>query len=76
MYEIPKTPQPKEWVCLGSDLEILESKVTTSRPLVSEYTYYQQLKRVYYYLLHIHLQGVLVEGRVSLKNRLVFVVFT
>lgn len=34
-YEIPKTPEPKEWVCLGSDLEILETQVHTSRPLVS-----------------------------------------
>ena len=36
VYEIPKTPVPKEWVCLGSDLEILEAQVHTSRPLVSE----------------------------------------
>ena len=35
-YEIPKTPQPKEWVCLGSDLEILDSQVHTTRPLVSQ----------------------------------------
>ena len=34
VYEIPKTPEPKEWVCLGSDLEILEEYVHTSRPLV------------------------------------------
>ena len=35
VYDIPKTPEPKEWVCLGSDLEILEAQVHTSRPLVS-----------------------------------------
>ena len=35
-YEIPKTPEPKEWVCLGSDREILETHVHTSRPLVSQ----------------------------------------
>ena len=35
-FEIPKTPEPKEWVCLGSDLEVLEMHVHTYRPLVSE----------------------------------------
>ena len=40
VYEIPKTPQPKEWVCLGSDLEILDSQVQPTRPLVSEYNRY------------------------------------
>ena len=34
-YEVPKTPEPKEWVCLGSDLEILDAQVHQSRPLVS-----------------------------------------
>ena len=34
-FEIPKTPEPKEWVCLGSDLEVLEMHVHTHRPLVS-----------------------------------------
>ena len=33
--EIPQTPEPREWVCLGSDLEILEQQVTNSRDLVS-----------------------------------------
>ena len=33
--EIPRTPEPREWVCLGSDLEILEQQVTNSRDLVS-----------------------------------------
>ena len=33
--EIPQTPEPREWVCLGSDLEILEQQVTNSRELVS-----------------------------------------
>ena len=32
--EIPTTPEPKEWECLGSDKEILEGIVTQSRPLV------------------------------------------
>lgn len=32
--EIPQTPVPQEWVCLGSDLEILEQRVTNSRELV------------------------------------------
>lgn len=40
VYEIPKTPQPKEWVCLGSDLEILESHVHSTRPLVSVWLKY------------------------------------
>ena len=39
-YEIPKTPQPKEWVCLGSDIEIMEAQVRHTRPLVSETTLY------------------------------------
>lgn len=34
VFEIPKTPQPKEWVCLGSDVEIMETHVHTTRPLV------------------------------------------
>ena len=32
--EIPQTPVPQEWVCLGSDLEILEQQVINSRELV------------------------------------------
>lgn len=32
--EIPTTPEPKEWECLGSDKEILEGIVTQSRPLL------------------------------------------
>ncbi len=32
--EIPKTPEPKEWVCLGSDLEIMEGHFQDTRPLV------------------------------------------
>ena len=31
---IPTTPEPKEWVCLGSDREIEEAFVSNSRPLV------------------------------------------
>ena len=31
---IPKTPEPKEWVGQGSDLEILEGAVEPGRPLV------------------------------------------
>lgn len=34
---IPTTPLPKEWVCLGSDKEILESMLTLTRPLVSPF---------------------------------------
>ena len=33
--KVPQTPLPQEWVCLGSDLEILEQQVTNSRELVS-----------------------------------------
>ena len=32
---IPCTPEPKEWICLGSDREIKEEDVTETRPLVS-----------------------------------------
>ena len=35
---IPKTPEPKEWVCQGSDLEIMEGFVQPGRPLVSYHT--------------------------------------
>ena len=34
--EMPKTPEPKEWVCLGSDQEILDATVKNSRELVSQ----------------------------------------
>ena len=34
--EIPKTPEAREWICLGSDLEILEAKVVNTRELVSD----------------------------------------
>lgn len=34
--EIPSTPIPSEWVCLGSDIEIKEGMFKNSRPLVSE----------------------------------------
>ena len=33
--EIPPTPVPKEWDCLGSDLEIKEGIMEPGRPLVS-----------------------------------------
>ena len=33
--EIPQTPEPREWVCLGSDLEILEQRVTNTRQQVN-----------------------------------------
>ena len=32
---IPPTPVPKEWDCLGSDLEIKEGFMEPGRPLVS-----------------------------------------
>lgn len=32
--EIPPTPVPKEWECLGSDLEIKETFMEPGRPLV------------------------------------------
>ena len=32
--KIPQTPEPEEWVCLGSDLEILEQRVTNTRQQV------------------------------------------
>lgn len=32
--EIPPTPVPKEWECLGSDLEIKETFLEPGRPLV------------------------------------------
>lgn len=32
---IPCTPEPKEWICLGSDKEIKEGDITETRPLVS-----------------------------------------
>ena len=32
--QIPCTPEPKEWICLGSDKEIKEGTITDSRPLV------------------------------------------
>lgn len=35
--EMPPTPVPKEWECLGSDLEIRETFMEPGRPLVSEY---------------------------------------
>ena len=34
---IPKTPEPKEWVGKGSDLEILEGGVEPGRALVRMY---------------------------------------
>jgi WD40 repeat protein len=41
--EVPKTPEPKEWVCLGSDQEILEAMVKNSRELI-QYSYSRQRK--------------------------------
>nr|WAW84845.1 axonemal dynein intermediate chain 3 [Halisarca dujardinii] len=41
--ELPKTPEPKEWVCLGSDLEIRENVVTDSRDRI-QYTLSKQRK--------------------------------
>lgn len=32
---IPTTPEPKEWIPLGSEQEIVENFITTTRPLVS-----------------------------------------
>ncbi len=32
--EIPKTPEPKEWIGQGSELEIAEAALHTARPLV------------------------------------------
>lgn len=32
--EIPKTPEPKEWEGQGSELEIAEAVIHTTRPLV------------------------------------------
>lgn len=34
---IPVTPPPREWVCLGSDKEIIEGMLKLTRPLVSRY---------------------------------------
>ena len=51
-YEIPKTPEPKEWVCLGSDLEILDSYVHTSRPLVSACVCVEQQLAQFQLLFH------------------------
>ena len=40
---IPPTPVPKEWDCLGSDLEIKEGFMEPGRPLVSVTCYYSEL---------------------------------
>ena len=39
--EIPRTPEPKEWECLGSDLEIREAFVLPQRPLVTHVLHVQ-----------------------------------
>ena len=35
--EIPQTPEPREWLCLGSDLEILDQRVTNARQQVGRH---------------------------------------
>ena len=37
---IPTTPVPKEWECLGSDLEIKEGFMAPGRPLVRLWHYF------------------------------------
>ena len=46
---IPVTPPPREWVCLGSDKEILEGMLKLTRPLVSNTDYQAQY-------VHVHKQ--------------------
>ena len=35
---IPTTPEPREWVCLGTDKDIEEAMTRLTRPLVREET--------------------------------------